>query len=223
MSRFSLRVLRFSLVLGLGVMFGSWAYADSYSIRAVKYTQRDHFVAGNDYGDYVIDITQDALDNRVSGCGGLQGWTQCFQAHYASSNTDVISATPPLLAVDPAPIAGDLTSCNVPLSFGGGVARLCNNGHMLISGLFGSGDSLLRGIWDDDSAAPTRLSAATVDGGFMTANGNAFFIDGADDTLDVALDLSTVPAPEPGSLSMLGTGALIVVGTLRRKLASRAS
>jgi len=57
----------------------------------------------------------------------------------------------------------------------------------------------------------------------MTANGNAFFIDGADDTLDVALDLSTVPTPEPGTLSMLGTGALMVVGTLRRKLASRAS
>ncbi len=147
MFRFSLRILRFSLVLGLGVMFGSWAYADSYRITAVKYTQKDHFVAGNDYGDYVIDITQDALDNRVSGCGGLQGWTQCFQAHYASSNTDVISAMLPLLAVDPAPIAGDLTSCNVPLSFGGGVARLCNNGHMLISGLFGSGNSLLRGIW----------------------------------------------------------------------------
>lgn len=207
-------------------MFGSCAYADSYGITAVKYTQRDHFVAGNDYGDYVIDITQDALDNRVSGCGGLQGWTQCFQAHYASSNTDVISATPPLLAVDPAPIAGDLTSCNVPLSFGGGVARLCNNGHMLISGLFGSGNSLLRGIWDGDSVAPTagtRLSAATMDGGFMTANGNAFFLDGAHDTLDVALDLSATPAPEPGSLSMLGTGALILCGTLRRKLASRAS
>jgi hypothetical protein len=55
----------------------------------------------------------------------------------------------------------------------------------------------------------------------MTANGNVFFIDGALDTLDVAIDLDTIPAPEPGSLMLLGTGALGMVGMMRRRTFGR--
>ena len=77
------------------------------------------------------------------------------------------------------------------------------------------------GLFDGTDPMLDYLGYGSIDGGFMTANGNVFFIDGALDTLDVAIDLDTIPAPEPGSLMLLGTGALGMVEVVRRRTLAR--
>ena len=52
----------------------------------------------------------------------------------------------------------------------------------------------------------------------MTSNGNAYFIDGLNNTLDVALDLTSLNAvPEPSTLALAGTGLLSLLGAVRRR------
>lgn len=55
----------------------------------------------------------------------------------------------------------------------------------------------------------------------MTANGNLFYLNYSNDTLDTALNESTAltATPEPGSFVLLTTGMLAVVGVTRRRFA----
>ena len=71
-------------------------------------------------------------------------------------------------------------------------------------------------------------------GGFINGNGDAVFTDSIGNTLIYADDLTppsshqfesnrvsaTDPVPEPGTLLLVGTGALSLLTTVRRKLRS---
>jgi hypothetical protein len=89
---------------------------------------------------------------------------------------------------------------------------VCNNGHEIYGGIYGN----ILGVWTGpDPIADLLLNPGSFDGGFINANGDAVFIDGFDDTLISAVDLSTI-TPEPDSLLLVGTGGLALLGVLRR-------
>lgn len=46
-----------SCALAIVVLAGTRAFADSYSLSAVAYTQDERFAGGDDFGNYTIDIT----------------------------------------------------------------------------------------------------------------------------------------------------------------------
>jgi PEP-CTERM motif len=87
---------------------------------------------------------------------------------------------------------------------------ICNNGHEIF-GAFVNGF----GVFDGPDTSD-KFFGGTFDGGFINANGDAVFIDGHDDELIFAQDLTTASTPEPSSLFLLGTGCLSLLGTLRR-------
>ena len=218
-SNFSRTAPLLALALVMTVMPAARSFADTYSLSAVAFTQSENFFAGDDYGNYTINLA-----SHAALCVGSSPGGPCFQTHYINSPHDLFTTIPPPLWTDPSPIAGS-DPCAVASGSGFSVLRiLCNNGHMIFSGYYsGPGIAPGRGIWAGSNPDPVSsyLGRGSIDGGFMTANGNAFFIDGYNNTLDVALDLSTSPIPEPGSLVLLGTGALSLLGVARRKIRGR--
>lgn len=201
---------------------GARAFADTYSLSAVAYTQSENFAGGDDFGNYTINVSDRMLHDPNYNCGGVVNPMFCFETHYINSSTPVLTTAPPTLWNDPNPIAGT-DSCSLDAGSGFNAYRiLCDNGHMIFGGFFDLPDgSFLRGIWSgsNPNLDADYLGNGSIDGGFMTANGNAYFIDGLHDSLDVALNLSATPVPEPGTLVLLGTGALSLLGITRRRFA----
>ena len=217
----------------IGIFFALWlsaagtglAFADTYVVKHVLYTQDENFAVGggDDYGDYTINIINSINGDPHPMCAGVSNPGSCFETVYANDPTHpVISVTAPALPVDPSPRAGNVSSCDIPAAFEV-IHEFCGNGHLFFSALYDAppGGKDLLGLFDGTDPTTDFLGRGSIDGGFMTANGNVFFIDGALDTLDVAVDLDTIPAPEPGSLMLLGTGALGMVGMMRRRTFGR--
>jgi hypothetical protein len=76
-------------------------------------------------------------------------------------------------------------------------------------------------VWAGPDNDLTLLSNGTFDAGFINSNGDAVFIDGFDDTLVFADDVTTKPIPEPAGWLLLGTGGIICLSALRRKASRR--
>src|SRR5215831_9131298 len=94
----ALSILFFGLVMALGT---ARAFADSYVVKQVFSTQKDNFAAGDDFGDYTINVTNDFQVPGAS-CGGVISPIQCFLTHYVDGTT-VYTTTPPPLRVNPSP------------------------------------------------------------------------------------------------------------------------
>jgi hypothetical protein len=186
-------------------------------VEQVFSTQRDNFAGGDDFGNYTINVTNDVSYPNAS-CGGVINPSQCFLTHYVDGTTAYTTTLPPL-RVDPSPRLGNASSCVIPAVFDL-IHEFCSNGHLLFSASYDppGGGPLIRGIFDGFDPVLDLVSLGSIDGGFMTANGNVYFIDGRFDTLDIAIDLDTVPVPEPGSLALAGTGVLAGIGMVRRRL-----
>jgi len=174
------------------------AKADTYAIGAVvDNTQDENFLGIDDNGDFIVNDSNNSFQ-----CGELLG-SPCFEVFLLDQSPYFSSVAPTLDFNNETPCSSGVCS---------------NNGHELF---WAWPTQTVRGIFDGPNLSNLILLNATIDGGFMNPNGDAVFIDGEGNDLIFAYDLSTAPAPEPGSLLLFGTGCLAVLGAARRHTPSR--
>ena len=189
-------------------LFASSARADDYKLYTVAETQSERFVMGDDFGNYAFSSSSNASPINLCGTSYLDS---CYQVGNAITGTSYYSSTIPAPAADPDPLPGH---ADLPTKPGWDLTKALG---YLFSGSYQSpGGQLTRGIWDGSDPIASYLGAGSIDGGFASANGNVFYIDGLDNTLVVGIDLQTSPVPEPGTLSLTAT-ALIAAASFGRR------
>ena len=189
------------------------AFADSYAVNVVAYTQSESFYGIDATGNFVVNMSG-ALTSPSSLCGGVSGASQCFATYFAGGASPVFSTSAPSLNWD-----------NGVACTHGTLSGICNNGHELLGGYLGD----IKGVWTGPGMK-NYLMDGSFDGGFINAFGDAVFINGADDTLVSVVDTSSAvtlhgnelfvdpkPVPEPASLWLMGMGMMVVAGMVRRR------
>ena len=133
------------------------------------------------------------------------------------------SATIPNLIYDNGTPCTPTVSAPITWTPGLGQTR-CNNGHEVYFGTFPVpppnpfGEGIFTGpnLTDrlTDPADP-MIAASSLDPVVMNASGDFAWVDGLDETIFEAIDTTV---PEPGSIFLLGTGALAAAEAMRRRL-----
>ena len=189
------------------------AHADIYKLYTVAYTQSETFAMGDDFGNYAINSSIVFNGQNLCGTSYLQ---LCYQVGNAITGRRSFSSTIPPGQSDPNPKSPHFDQPTGPnwdiLSSVGG----------LFFGFYQAPDGTLsRGIWDGSNPLTDRISAGSIDGGFVSAAGDVYFIDGLDNTLVFGLDLSTSPVPEPGTLSLTAMALLTSAAAFGRRFRTR--
>ena len=209
--KFALALVSATPVVAL--MLPSIAHADTYQLYVVANTQSEHFVMGDDFGDFAISLSLPFAS--PSPCGGLALFSPCYEVGNVASQAVSYTANLPIATPDPDPKSG-----HDDLPTGPGWQLTGELGNLFAGYYQAPNGTEKRGIWDGSDPALSYLSDGSLDGGFASANGNVFYIDGFNNTLVVGIDLQTSPVPEPGTLSLTAT-ALLAVTALRRRFFHR--
>lgn len=176
--------------------------ADTYTLRIVANTEDGSFVGVTTANTFVVDESDHAM--LVGLCGSMSAGPQCFATYYGGGTTPVFSLTAPTLTYDNgSPCTPTITNFSV-------LHGACNNGHEIFGGEFNNGSLDVRGVFTGPDPILNFLEAGSFDTGFINASGDSVFIDGLNDTLVFAEDLSTLATPEPAPLALLCTGALLL-------------
>jgi PEP-CTERM motif len=170
-------------------------HADTYQI----------FNLGTDNGFNVIDIDT----------SGVVIIFNTFTSNYLTVDHSVVvntTSTLPSLTYD------NGAACSVPSGFAArpGGKVICNNGRTGFGSAFNpNGDP--GGVYTGPPSDLTRVDpSGTDDLALLNSSGDFAWDDGLQDGIFEAIDLTT-DTPEPGSLLLVGTGCVSLLGVLRRK------
>ena len=202
--RVSVRLYRCALVaLVLMLSLARTAKADTYAL----------YNLGDDNGRNLIGITASGAVVTSHPCGAYSADT-CYSTFVDGVEVSDAATAPPL-SYD------DGTACGGPAGYSAVGGAVCNNGWTAFYNFYGSnGDP--NGVYVGTSTNLTDVGVLADRGGDLNAAGDFAFVNGRDEWFYEAVDLSTASTPEPSSLFLLGSGALSVVGVVRRRMRSQA-
>jgi len=170
-------------------------HADTYQI----------FNLGTDNGFNVIDIDT----------AGVVIIFNTFTSNYLTVDHGVVvntTSTLPSLTYD------NGAACSIPAGFASPPSNkiICNNGRTGFGSLFNpNGDP--GGVYTGPPSDLTRIDpSGTDDLALLNSSGDFAWDDGLQDGIFEAIDLTT-DTPEPGSLLLVCTGCVSLLGVLRRK------
>ena len=112
-----------------------------------------------------------------------------------------------------------------PITYTGLGQTRCNNGRELYFATFPTPagpnpeeTGIFTGPNLTDRLTNPSVSGSTLDQVLMNSSGDFAWVNARDETIVEAEDQTTRSLPEPGSLILLATGSLTLIGTMRRRL-----
>ena len=191
-----------ALVLVIGFAFNMQAFADTYQFFEGIANTNEGSIYGIDSAGTMVTYQYSCLINPET----------CYNV-WVDGVFSYTTATPPALDYD----GGNL--CATPAGFKDLATTVCNNGRVVFGARYnpnGDPGGLYAGPYSDPQLIdfPSIPNTPSL---YLNSAGDFAYVDGTNEILVFALDLTTRQTPEPTSFVLLGTGVLGLVGVARRK------
>jgi hypothetical protein len=173
----------------------------------------------NSHTVFGIDTAGAVVIQSLTGPGGALLYQTYVAGILINSSTTI-----PGLTYDNGTPCTPTVSPGITWTSGAGATR-CNNGHEVYYATFPTpggpnpeGMDIFTGPNLTDRLTDPSVITSTLDQVAMNGSGDFAWVDGLDETIFEAVDLTSPKVPEPTSLLFLATGSLALVGAIRRRL-----